>query len=747
MRALSILIKRQIIDDAPFFVSALVASGIIVLLLGCLAFIYPEDLLLQMIAILISLPALVGLGFFAFGVAQTYIDRTNEISEFLSALPVKRSQILTVRIIVGILVTLTVLFLLALAITGGVLSGLLLWPDSLLPGGLFDLFIGMFLIAFSCYCLGLSVSHITQTLTGAMCVLPLVVVIVLLIVVKGLGWPLIVIALPLITASLLSLMRTSAYCPITVIATGFMVLVLLATPLHWGRYMCDVAFVANMPIDAHHIRISPSGLLPFEYRFDPNSHSLLTAVAGIESFYFPSRRREVHYILGTLGIIDYIQSREPGGQRIRLGHFGTSWDPYFDKGKGLLVDRDNSDSWHRLYIGPEGMSTTPDTNLGRFKSPVIAKGFVYDREYRCFFALDLKNQTIRKGPVLNDITRRPIDIIASYYRSEGCSVYFSRPYGGDMFQGVHQTGNYLPVLDESGRIDLLDTKKLELVGYAGTLPRPQTLFGWGSRKPNDLLAYDIEIIATGAQQEYMYIGMIAASLSRQGTSMTLAVFDKEGKEVRTAQTRAVPYEARFSGTGLQTPHTPSAKAILFDVPWGPEMTMTKYLLESLHPPVLTLASFFTAYSFEAGSTHRALFLMPNSFMALLRDREGSIISTFLIALLIILPAFLFAGFLGWLVVRDALVIGLSRNSRRIWLLGTLAFGLTAYITYRLTRPKITLVTCQNCGKMRRPDMAKCHRCKSDWHVPELTPPAWRVLKGAEQVHEGSTADAAETVVE
>jgi len=44
VRALSILIKRQIVDDAPFFVSALVAAGIIVLILGCLAFIYPRDL-------------------------------------------------------------------------------------------------------------------------------------------------------------------------------------------------------------------------------------------------------------------------------------------------------------------------------------------------------------------------------------------------------------------------------------------------------------------------------------------------------------------------------------------------------------------------------------------------------------------------------------------------------------------------------------------------------------------------------
>jgi uncharacterized OB-fold protein len=38
-----------------------------------------------------------------------------------------------------------------------------------------------------------------------------------------------------------------------------------------------------------------------------------------------------------------------------------------------------------------------------------------------------------------------------------------------------------------------------------------------------------------------------------------------------------------------------------------------------------------------------------------------------------------------------------------------------------------LVTCANCGRMRRPDMEKCHRCGSKWYVPELIPPTWRVL--------------------
>lgn len=654
-----------------------------------------------MTVLLISLPTLIGVGFFFLGVTQTQIDRKNGISAFLSTLPVKRIQIFLMLFITGILITLTVISLLVLAITGGILSGLLLWPESLLPDGLYYLFIGMFLTGFACYCFGLYVGFNAQTFTGAVCALPLVMIFVSLIIVKGFGLTLIIITLLFIAASLLSLIKTSRDNPITILATGLMVLVLLSIPFYWGRYLCDVAFVANMQRVVLGIKISPSGLPLFAYRYDPNSHSQLIANAGIERFALPTHRREVHYILGTLGIIDYLQSREPGGQRICLGHFGTSWDPYFDKGKGLLVDRDSSDSRHKLYIGPKGMSTTPDTNLGRFHSPVIAKGIVYDEEYRCFFALDLKNQTIRNGPVLNDLTRRPVDII-NVYRSEACSVHFTRPFGR-LEQVVRQRTDYFPVLDESGRIDLLDTKKLELVRYAGILPHHQTLFGWGSRKPKDLLAYDIEIIATMDQGEYKYIGMIAASISRQGTSMSLAVFNMDGKQVRTQQTRAVPYNVRFSEIGSHTPSIPSAKAVLFDVPLGQEMTIAKYLLECFHPPVLTFASFLTAYSFEANSTHRALFFMPNSFVALLRDRQGSNLITFLIALFFMIPAILFAGFLSWLVVRDALSIGLSRKSRRIWLLGTLVFGLVAYITYRLTRPKVTLVTCQNCGRLRRPD--------------------------------------------
>jgi hypothetical protein len=108
--------------------------------------------------------------------------------------------------------------------------------------------------------------------------------------------------------------------------------------------------------------------------------------------------------------------------------------------------------------------------------------------------------------------------------------------------------------------------------------------------------------------------------------------------------------------------------------------------------------------------------------------------------LLILPSILLAFWLVCQVVKDAAVIGLSRKARRWWILGTIAFGLPAYITYKLTKPKITLVTCPNCGKPRRPDMDTCHRCNSLWHIPELTPPNWRVLNGTEQNPHNSLAE-------
>ena len=204
--------------------------------------------------------------------------------------------------------------------------------------------------------------------------------------------------------------------------------------------------------------------------------------------------------------------------------------------------------------------------------------------------------------------------------------------------------------------------------------------------------------------------------------MTLAVFDEEGKRIRSDYTKATKYR------GSRTKTTPSSKAVFWEVPWAPTLTIAKYLLENLHPPILSVFSYCTADSFEAGAGHRALFIQPNSFIAMKgRDVSKNMAEKLYAGLLIILPSIILAILLAWRVGRNATVVGLSENARLCWILGTIAFGLVAYITYRLTRPDITLVTCANCGMLRRPDMDRCHRCGSKWHVPELTPPTWRVV--------------------
>ncbi len=160
------------------------------------------------------------------------------------------------------------------------------------------------------------------------------------------------------------------------------------------------------------------------------------------------------------------------------------------------------------------------------------------------------------------------------------------------------------------------------------------------------------------------------------------------------------------------------------------MTIINYMLENLQPPILSIASYFTSNSIEAAAGHRALFILPNSLVAMFGSEVGgNVIVGFSAALCVISPSIILGILLAWFVSRDAGIVGFSKRAKLDWVLGTVAFGLAAYITYRLTRPKDTLVTCQNCGRLRRPDMVVCHRCGSKWHIPELTAPTWRVVDG------------------
>ncbi len=572
-------------------------------------------------------------------------------------------------------------------------------------------------------------------------------------------------------------MKFSTYYFVRVLATGFIVLTLLSIPLFWIRFFCRASLSELMPNDVRTVSIEPSGYIAPEIEEDPNLTQRSKISAIIDQNYGMS-----------LGLFDYVMSRYPMGRRsdVFVARSDENW-AYFDRVSGRIICRytqtetmpDRSSLYRQVqyYIGPDGISEIPDEALGRFVEPIVDFNWqiwgskqqnppelvMYDKKLGRFFKIDFDRATVTQGPQLSDANaHQPVQIgwpeknpfllhlnwqapqkefsDTEYYKPSRSLAGFG--YGrqcGDIMRSVqyYPASPHLLVLDESGRIDLLDKKTLEFIGTAGRLPQPQTLFGSKhTATPDNTLSYSVSPLYLGEPfrpldsddedqpapdpNSLRYVGMFAASLSRDGTAISINAFDDKGGLTKYSGSGSARYRGRRSGT--------SSEQVYFGTAWAPMSTFGKYLTEIIHPPVLSIASCFTALSFEAGAGHRALFLLPNSFFALNAGNNRERLSArVLVTLLLIWPSIVLAGVLTSRVTKDAAALGLSSSARCLWTVLTLAFGLAGYMTYRLTRPAITLVTCPNCGKGRRPDTETCHHCRQGWDVPELTPPAWRVF--------------------
>jgi len=555
-------------------------------------------------------------------------------------------------------------------------------------------------------------------------------------------------------------MNSSQNHPFRVLATGIVVLIFLSIILFWLRFLCSASLSERMPDEIKSAFIEPSGLLADDFEKDPNlqRRSQVTAQTRSEP-------------LAHLGITEYLTSILPGGHRSRalLLYSEDEWG-YFDDKSGQLVLRyveaeimpDNDKLYRKVqyYIGSEGISEIPDKTLGRFFEPIVdcsmlerrslksGEIILYDKKLRRFFRIGLNPRTFVKGPELdpND-THEPVQIgqlnknqlmlqlawsppefkTSALYPNTAMRSYYRRSVTPVQSS---ETGQYLLILDKTGRIDLLDKETLTFAAVAGRLPETETLFGSERpATPKNTLSYGAKTIYLGPPRSVetvldeetpesvtlRYSGLIAASLSRDGMALSATVYDEKG------QMKGLTYRAsrRRSDKG---------KTAYFGSPWAPASSLVKYIAESFHPPILSVASFLTATSFEAGAGHRGLFLLPNSFIAMkARDGRDPMYERALYALMLMIPAILLALLLVSRILRDATRLGLPKIVRRFWIIATIAFGPAGYITYLLTRPKVIPVTCANCGKFRRPDMDICHHCNSKWVVPELTPPAWRVL--------------------
>jgi len=290
VRALSILIKRQIVDGVGYFVVAIFASAVLIVAITSIALTdelgYPS---LYTIILLITMPIFVCIGSYALGLSQAYNDRTIGITALMSVMPLTHGQILLAQVITAVLVILTALG--PLAVVGAILWEFLGPPDGFIRDWVSDVFVGMSLTAFGCYCLGLYAGQRAETFMSGLRSLSLAPILLLLVIVKGFGWPLIIVLLPFVVVSLLRCRVSSCSRSIATVVTGFIVLVLLAISFFWGRYLCDGLLVEKMPGS---VRISPSGLLPIDIENDPNAFEHSCASAGI------SRRPEYNSIVGYL---------------------------------------------------------------------------------------------------------------------------------------------------------------------------------------------------------------------------------------------------------------------------------------------------------------------------------------------------------------------------------------------------------------------------------------------------------------
>jgi hypothetical protein len=708
LRVLAILTKRQMTDDGPYLVAALLIPVALTLSTAVWAFFDDPNtgmnryLPVPTVCLLVTLVVLLCFASYLFGVGHVRADRASGTEPMLLVLPIRRGQIFLAHVMATGLFLLVVVVFLTAIITGAILLDLLPgrhwlglrlrdWPAGFLADVSACALVIVLLIALVSYCLGLRRAHTASTFLPALDGLPVISALMPLVIIKGFTLLSVFLFGLLLMSLLTSLLVQRGRRVLSVITVGLAGCILISVPLFCSRCLCDVVLAAYAASGTRAVEIRPSGLFTRSLEGDKPSvasggiheeHSI--AVSSYQCLGIPNP-------LSLLGIVDSMEPHLPPPLIVADSSGAYRGALHFDAALGQMIDRSKIGP---LYAGPEGAASVSDESLGRFVSPLLGDGVLYDRGSRRFYTIDAEDQIVRRGEELKDRSWDVITIYSQGYGSRMCSAWLSfMPVAYNRY-----CRDYIPVLDRSGRIALLDRRTLNIREGAGFLPRPWTLFGHGSGRPRDILDYDVDVVAGGPDNRYA--GMVVGSLSRQGTSVTLAVFDKDGREIRTAHSRRDSFES--------------------------VLVLGKYGLESLHPPVLTLASFFTAYSFEAGATHRALFLMPNSFVALQRDRETRFIFQFFFALLFLLPALVFAGFLSWRVVRDAAVMGLPRRARWLWGVGTLAFGLPAYITYRLTRPRVALVLCRDCGQGRRVDQEACHHCGAGWSVPVLEPPAWRV---------------------
>jgi len=301
---------------------------------------------------------------------------------------------------------------------------------------------------------------------------------------------------------------------INIVATGFIVLVLLSLLLFWGRFLCVVRLVNDRTWGSTGIAIRPSGLVPGEpapkREVEEPFVRYRTLVYRTLDLNEPNFRYSgIHTSIDTVlvfskaigafwDIAAEIGPYRDVNERVYYWWYDEKNGSYvcLDKPSGLIIrhykyfePNDKSTSREAEYFaGPNGISEKADSSLGRFYDPIVTEGWatigLYDKKTRRFYVINFAGGSVSKGLQLAEGDRRePIAIVGirnelSIVSGIGGSspqiwnaekgVWEQRevflPGGDKSSQGYDfvdgdWTCTYVPVLDKTGQIYIYNTSE------------------------------------------------------------------------------------------------------------------------------------------------------------------------------------------------------------------------------------------------------------------------------------------------
>jgi hypothetical protein len=258
---------------------------------------------------------------------------------------------------------------------------------------------------------------------------------------------------------------------------------------------------------------------------------------------------------------------------------------------------------------------------------------------------------------------------------------------------------------------------LTVAKCAGYLPRVGFYQQSLSNYPQDIGDYDILGLYDPNDK---HLGTAAAAVSRDGLSMQIVFYDDKGKLI-AGETEIFPLY-HFTNNG-----TLSGLSALTSLPRGPLLITLRYVWENLQPPVLRLLDLPASQWFSPATGYSHLFVRPNSMIGLMKIEFDSF-NFWLLWLFLMLPSLILSLLLATSARIKAAQMGYPALSKDGWFVAIIAFGIPAYITFRLTLPKQRMVTCANCGNLRRVEFEACQSCKRDWQKTRdlTTAPDWCV---------------------